>query len=157
MRTEIRVIQRKVGITTILVTHDIHEAFALSDRIAVLNAGRIEQIGTPAEIYQQPRTRFVAEFAGQSNHFDSRVHAVEQSRAHVSTGHGRLHAGLDPRPGHRGRPGALGDAAAGACPAGRSGGAEHLSGTVSEVTYLGGMTGSLCGWVAVKFLRMCRT
>jgi spermidine/putrescine ABC transporter ATP-binding subunit len=88
MRSEIRQIQRKVGITTILVTHDIHEAFALSDRIAVLNAGRIEQTGTPSEIYQAPRTRFVAEFAGQANHFEGQVAALDKDRALVETKEG---------------------------------------------------------------------
>jgi spermidine/putrescine ABC transporter ATP-binding subunit len=88
MRTEIRQIQRKVGITTILVTHDIHEAFALSDRIAVLNGGRVEQIGTPSEIYQTPKTRFVAEFAGQANHFEGQVAALDRGRALVETGAG---------------------------------------------------------------------
>jgi len=73
MRHEIRDIQRRVGITTILVTHDLQEAFAMSDRIAVMNAGRIEQVGTPRDIYSRPQTRFTAEFAGQTNNFAARV------------------------------------------------------------------------------------
>jgi spermidine/putrescine ABC transporter ATP-binding subunit len=88
MRAEIRRIQRAVGITTILVTHDIQEAFALSDRIAVMNQGRTEQIGAPADIYLRPATRFVAEFAGQVNHFAVRVARVDGARAQVSTGDG---------------------------------------------------------------------
>jgi spermidine/putrescine ABC transporter ATP-binding subunit len=88
MRAEIRQIQRKIGITTILVTHDIHEAFALSDRVAVLNGGRIEQVGTPSEIYQTPKTRFVAEFAGQANHFEGQVAALDGGRALVETSDG---------------------------------------------------------------------
>jgi ABC-type Fe3+/spermidine/putrescine transport system ATPase subunit len=88
MRTEIRQIQRKVGITTILVTHDIHEAFALSDRIAVLNGGKVEQSGTPIEIYQNPKTRFVAEFAGQANHFEGEVTALDKGRALLRTAEG---------------------------------------------------------------------
>ncbi len=66
MRTELREIQRSVGITTIFVTHDQGEALGLSDRIAVMHAGRIEQLGTPREIYERPATRFVADFIGTS-------------------------------------------------------------------------------------------
>jgi len=88
MRAELREIQRQVGITTILVTHDIHEAFAMSDRIAVLDRGRVEQIGTPAEIYRTPRTRFVAGFAGQVNQFDGTVEAIDRGRATVATASG---------------------------------------------------------------------
>jgi spermidine/putrescine ABC transporter ATP-binding subunit len=66
MRTELREIQRTVGITTIFVTHDQAEALGLSDRIAVMHGGRVEQLGTPREIYERPATRFVAEFIGAS-------------------------------------------------------------------------------------------
>ena len=66
MRSELREIQRAVGITTIFVTHDQAEALGLSDRIAVMHAGRVEQLGTPREIYERPATRFVAEFIGAS-------------------------------------------------------------------------------------------
>jgi len=66
MRGELREIQRSIGITTIFVTHDQGEALGLSDRIAVMRAGRIEQLGTPREIYERPATRFVAEFIGAS-------------------------------------------------------------------------------------------
>ncbi|MGE0314058.1 MAG: ABC transporter ATP-binding protein [Lautropia sp.] len=82
MRHEIRDIQRRIGITTILVTHDLQEAFAMSDRIAVMNGGRIEQIGTPREIYSRPSTRFTAEFAGHTNHLDLQV--VEQADGTVT-------------------------------------------------------------------------
>src|SRR3954451_10921415 len=64
MRLEIRELQRRLGITTVLVTHDIQEAFALSDRIAVMRGGRIEQVGRPAEIYDRPASRVVANFVG---------------------------------------------------------------------------------------------
>ncbi|MDB5512165.1 MAG: transporter ATP-binding protein, partial [Enterovirga sp.] len=67
MRLEITKLQRLLGITTILVTHDQGEALAVSDRIAVLNKGRIEQIGRPVEIYEEPSSRFVAEFIGSMN------------------------------------------------------------------------------------------
>ena len=64
LRNEIRAIQRKLGITTIYVTHDQEEALSLSDRIVVMRDGRVEQIGTPFEIYNFPRTGFVASFVG---------------------------------------------------------------------------------------------
>ena len=67
MRIEIAGIQKRLGITTVFVTHDQGEALVMSDRIAVMNAGRIEQVGTPDEIYERPATRFVAEFIGRTN------------------------------------------------------------------------------------------
>ncbi len=70
MQGELKDVQRRVGITFIFVTHDQHEAIALSDRIAVFGAGRIEQVGTPAEIYERPATPFVAGFVGASNLID---------------------------------------------------------------------------------------
>jgi putative spermidine/putrescine transport system ATP-binding protein len=67
MQVELKRIHRDLGVTMIYVTHDQSEAMTMSDRIAVFNAGRIEQIGTPAEVYFTPSTRFVAEFVGDSN------------------------------------------------------------------------------------------
>ena len=73
MRIEIAGIQRRLGITTVFVTHDQGEALVMSNRIAVMNAGRIEQIGNPADIYERPATRFVAEFIGRMNFFSGQV------------------------------------------------------------------------------------
>jgi putative spermidine/putrescine transport system ATP-binding protein len=67
MRGELREIQRRVGITTVFVTHDQHEALGLSDRIAVMKAGKVEQLGRPRDIYERPATRFVADFIGASS------------------------------------------------------------------------------------------
>lgn len=67
MRTELKALQRRVGITFIFVTHDQEEALGMSDRVAVFNRGRIEQLGTPMEIYERPNTEFVAGFVGLSN------------------------------------------------------------------------------------------
>jgi spermidine/putrescine transport system ATP-binding protein len=67
MQFELKRIQREVGITFVYVTHDQGEALTMSDRLVVMNAGRIEQLGTPREIYEQPRTKFVAGFIGTSN------------------------------------------------------------------------------------------
>lgn len=67
MRAELKNIQRRVGITFVFITHDQEEALSLSDRLGVMNRGVIEQVGTPKELYQQPRSRFVAEFLGEVN------------------------------------------------------------------------------------------
>jgi ABC-type Fe3+/spermidine/putrescine transport system ATPase subunit len=77
MRAELKRLQQALGITTLFVTHDQHEALALSDRIAVMREGRIEQLGTPEEIYQHPRSLFVADFVGSTNLLDGVVHAVD--------------------------------------------------------------------------------
>ena len=69
VREDIREIQQRLGITTILVTHDQEEALSMSDRIAVMNAGRIEQFSTPSELYDNPQTEFVASFIGSLNRF----------------------------------------------------------------------------------------
>ena len=73
MRQVIKEVQQEVGITTVYVTHDQEEAMAVSDRIAVFNAGVIQQIGTPHELYQRPQNTFVAFFIGRSNLFDGRL------------------------------------------------------------------------------------
>ena len=67
MRVEIRQLQQSLGLTAVYVTHDQEEALAISDRVAILRAGKIEQIGTPEDIYQRPQTAFVAEFLGGTN------------------------------------------------------------------------------------------
>ena len=67
MQTELKALQREVGITFVLVTHDQEEALVMSDRVAVLRAGRVEQLGTPAEVYERPAGAFVADFVGTSN------------------------------------------------------------------------------------------
>jgi len=67
MQFELKELQRRLGVTLVFVTHDQEEALAMSDRIAVMNRGRVEQIGTPTAIYERPRTRFVADFIGEIN------------------------------------------------------------------------------------------
>jgi putative spermidine/putrescine transport system ATP-binding protein len=73
LREEIRALQRSLGITTIYVTHDQEEALSMSDRIVVMNEGRVEQIGTPFEVYNNPKTRFVASFVGTLNIMKGKV------------------------------------------------------------------------------------
>ncbi|ERE05805.1 putative 2-aminoethylphosphonate ABC transporter ATP-binding protein [Pseudogulbenkiania ferrooxidans] len=67
LRDELKGLQRRLGVTTLMVTHDQEEALSIADRVVVMNAGRIEQTGTPAEIYRSPASRFVAEFVGDAN------------------------------------------------------------------------------------------
>ena len=67
MQSELRSLQQRIGITTVLVTHDQEEALSLSDRIGILGSGRLQQVGTPLELYRKPANRFVAEFIGQAN------------------------------------------------------------------------------------------
>ncbi len=85
MQVELRTLQRQLGVPTLFVTHDQEEALMLSDRIAVMNQGRIEQAGSPSSVYERPESRFVAEFMGRSNLFPGRVRAVEGERVAVET------------------------------------------------------------------------
>ncbi|MEV7621174.1 ABC transporter ATP-binding protein [Microbacterium sp. NPDC089321] len=80
MQVELKQIQRELGITFIFVTHDQEEALTLSDRIAVFSAGRIEQLGTPQELYERPASRFVADFVGTTNLFDGAISKALLSR-----------------------------------------------------------------------------
>ncbi len=84
MQLDIRALHRRLGLTIVFVTHDQTEALTMSDRIAVFNNGRIEQIGTPAEIYDRPTTRFVAEFIGESNLVDGVIESVADGLATIA-------------------------------------------------------------------------
>ncbi len=86
MQIELKRIQREVGITFIFVTHDQEEALTLSDRIAVMSSGRVEQIGAPEEIYSHPTSEFVAGFIGQANLWPTTVESVNGSTAEVRIG-----------------------------------------------------------------------
>jgi spermidine/putrescine ABC transporter ATP-binding subunit len=145
MQVEVKSLQRRLGITTLFVTHDQEEALVLSDRIAVMNEGRIAQIGTAEDLYRRPASRFVAEFVGEANLFRGRAGVIggpAQARiveVKLETG-GEMRASLPPgdRSVHYGadlalvvrpeRPRRLGAADT----------AENrVAGTVSEGTYLG--------------------
>jgi iron(III) transport system ATP-binding protein len=80
LREEIRALQRRLGVTTIMVTHDQEEALAMADRIVVMNRGLIEQVGTPEEIYRRPQTAFVADFIGAMSFLDGTVAGDGQVR-----------------------------------------------------------------------------
>lgn len=83
MRTEIRKIQQKVGITAIYVTHDQSEAMSISDRIIVMNKGKVEQIGTPREIYYHPSSKFVTDFIGEANFVPAKILSTNGEKAVV--------------------------------------------------------------------------
>ncbi len=83
MRAEIRRLQQRLGITSLYVTHDQDEAMSLSDRIVVMNAGRIEQAGRPSEIYRHPASAFVADFIGRANFIDAGLISTEDGWATV--------------------------------------------------------------------------
>ena len=82
MRLEIRALQRKIGITTVFVTHDQEEALTMADRVVVMNGGMIEQVGSPSEVYEKPANRFVLGFVGFSNFL--RVAHVSAARARIA-------------------------------------------------------------------------
>ncbi|PYN95959.1 MAG: polyamine ABC transporter ATP-binding protein [Candidatus Rokuibacteriota bacterium] len=90
MQVELKSLQRQVGITTIFVTHDQEEALTLSDRIAVMHQGRLQQVGAPPEVYEMPRTRFVAEFIGVCNFLEGKVVGREPGAVMVRTDGGAL-------------------------------------------------------------------
>lgn len=121
MQIELKDIQKRVGITFVFVTHDQDEALTMSDRIAVFNAGKIEQIGTPAEIYEHPQTAFVAGFVGTSN-------LVRSDVAHKLTGRNETFS-IRPEKIHMTDPGTPVQE-----------GWMALEGTVREVVYLGMIT-----------------
>jgi putative spermidine/putrescine transport system ATP-binding protein len=121
MQGELKSIQQRVGLTFIYVTHDQEEALNMSDRLAVLNQGRIEQVGTPAEVYERPATGFVAGFVGVSNVLDGRAARAVSGEARPFTIRPEKIRMLDP--GHQ--------AAPGECSA---------DGVVRDVVYLGALT-----------------
>jgi putative spermidine/putrescine transport system ATP-binding protein len=113
MQTELKAIQRRIGITFIYVTHDQEEAMAMSDRIAIMNQGVIEQVGSPKEIYELPASAFVARFIGTSNVIvrHGRTQSLRPERLRLSG------AGSEAPPGSNAE-----------------------AGTVTDVVYLGMMT-----------------
>ena len=86
MQVELKAIQSEVGLTFLHVTHDQEEAMTMADTVAVMNKGKIEQMGAPAELYELPKTRFVATFLGQSNLFDGKVTGATSETISVAVG-----------------------------------------------------------------------
>lgn len=137
MRVEIKKIQRETGITAIFVTHDQEEALSMSDRIVVMNAGSIEQIGTPEEVYDTPATAFVADFLGKANMLAGKVSASTGTTATISLAAGQSATVVSPRPL------AVGDAVTVVVrpqklSVGKEQTSNHLSGRVLSTSYLGG-------------------
>ena len=136
MQLELKRIQHEIGITFVHVTHDQEEAMTMADTIAVMNGGKIEQLGSPAELYECPRTAFVAGFLGKSNLLDATVARAgvvvlgDGTELHGDTGTltGSVSAGVRPEKV------SLGD-----------GGANRLTGTVKETAYFGVATEVVVG------------
>ena len=138
MQVELRQLQQAIGITTVFVTHDQEEALTLSDQVAIMQAGRIEQMGRPREIYERPTTSFVANFLGVTNLFEGRVVGREGGEAVIAVGEApvRVPAGGDLAVGERARV-AIRPEKIAIVPPGRPGG---LAARVRHVVYLGPIT-----------------
>ncbi len=131
LRDDLRALQRKLGITAIFVTHDQEEALALSDRVVVMNAGKVDQIGTPADIYSRPATSFVATFVGAMNVLECdvadaasgrlKLHGQELRLAGAAAHSGKLRVGVRPE----------------AMTLTELSGGNRLTGTVEDRTFLG--------------------
>lgn len=91
MQSVLKNLQRETGITFVYVTHSQSEAFSMADRVVIMSRGKIEQIGTPQEIYRSPRTRFVADFLGSSNIFTGKVVASADGTIAIQTSSGPVH------------------------------------------------------------------
>lgn len=83
MQLELKALQQQLGITFVYVTHDQEEAMTMSDRIAVMSKGKVQQMGTPVEIYERPANRFVADFIGESNFLDGKIKSLSKDEAVV--------------------------------------------------------------------------
>jgi spermidine/putrescine transport system ATP-binding protein len=145
MQLELKQLNREVGATFVYVTHDQEEALTMSDRIAVMNEGRILQLGTPEEIYERPRNRFVADFIGQTNFLEVDVIGGDGALTEVDLpGSGRLRAraaeGVSPsgRTTLAVRPEKISLLAD--LPGGEAHGWDQLTGTLSEIVYVGTFT-----------------
>ena len=102
MRAELRAIQRRTGVTFIYITHDQGEALTMADRVAVMSKGVIQQVATPALIYDAPATPFVAGFVGETNRFDGRVTRSADGIVEIDTGQGLLRGRQGATPLHQG-------------------------------------------------------
>ena len=141
MQVELRELQRRLGITTVFVTHDQEEALTMSDYVAVMRDGEIVQMGVPREIYERPGSKFVAGFLGASNFLDGELVAREGSKAVLDLGGSRI--AMDGMPKSVGQGAvssrvtlALRPERIGILPAGSG----RLQGTVTDVVYRGAET-----------------
>jgi spermidine/putrescine transport system ATP-binding protein len=83
MQLELKALQQQLGITFIYVTHDQEEALTMSDRIAVMSKGKVQQMGTPVEVYERPANKFVADFIGESNFLEGKIKSLTKKEASV--------------------------------------------------------------------------
>ena len=148
MRQELRGLVKSTGTTAVYVTHDQKEALSMADRIAVMNDGRVVQIGTAEEIYNRPRSRFVADFVGEANFVDGRVGRAADGTVRVETPAGQLRATCDEPPdaGQKViccvRPERISIAPAGGNPPNKD--AAELPATVTACVYLGDLRQYAC-------------
>jgi spermidine/putrescine transport system ATP-binding protein len=91
MQIELQDLQKQLGITFVLVTHDQEEALSLSDRICVIRAGEVVQVGSPQELYDRPKTRYVADFVGTSNFFEGMVDVTTDTRTTITLADGQTY------------------------------------------------------------------
>ena len=137
MRLELKQIQEETGITFVFVTHDQEEALTMSDRVAVMSAGRLQQIGSAFEIYDRPRNRFVADFIGETNLLDVSIERIEKGRAlcRLTSGATLLCPALnDVRPGSSGHVSIRPERLSLKPPSGADG---EITGIVERLVYLG--------------------
>jgi ABC-type Fe3+/spermidine/putrescine transport system ATPase subunit len=145
MQVEIKEIQRRLGMTVVYVTHDQEEAMNMSDRIAIMNSGRIEQVGRPADIYENPATSFIARFLGEANLVEGGVSAVDGGIATIRVGEALVLRARTAKPVAAGGSGrlfvrperiALADAGA-PPPAAATGEWNHARGRITQTSFLG--------------------
>jgi spermidine/putrescine transport system ATP-binding protein len=138
LQIELKSIQEEVGITFIYVTHDQEEALTMSDRLAVMSNGRVEQVGPPKEVYEQPSTAYVADFLGVSNLMDAVAYGHVDGGCRVKLGEFELVAG-------EGEPDAQGEVKVSIRPEridleeGGAGGQNRIPGMVERIVYVGSM------------------
>ncbi|WP_425908660.1 ABC transporter ATP-binding protein [Nitrobacter sp. TKz-YC02] len=146
-QTELMRLQRQLGMTFIIVTHDQEEAMMMADRIGVMNAGRLEQVATPRQLYEAPNSRWIAEFVGGINIIDGEVESCDAGRVTVATPAGQVTAAapvqalttdqvcvaIRPEKVRLSRGEATSDA-------GHAAGINRLEGVISGISYLGGQT-----------------
>ena len=145
---ELMELQRRLGMTFIIVTHDQEEAMTMANRIGVMDAGRLEQVASPRDLYEAPQSRWVAEFVGDVNLFDGEVASREHNRLTVSTRDGGTLAVAEPRNAVTStavsvaiRPEKVKLSRRGPVPdAVNSQAINRLEGVVTDVSYLGGLT-----------------
>ena len=137
MRTELKRLQRETGITFIFVTHDQGEALSLSDRIAVMSAGEIQQIGPPSDIYEYPANRFVAGFIGETNLIGAKVTAVGKDVLTCELSDGEIVHARSDAPVSEGRAGSISLRPEHLTLSWEKPVGESLRGEILEVTYLG--------------------